>query len=90
MANFNRFIDPKTKQPLVYEPEKSVLTTEDRKISYPVINGIPRFVSSEFYQEVVKDEVMSWFEEAGFINLKCIQLPGWEHTGYFVSGRMSE
>ncbi len=55
MANFNRFIDPKTKQPLIYQLEESVLTTEDRKISYPVINGIPSLVSLEFHQEVVDD-----------------------------------
>lgn len=55
MVNFNRFIDPNTKQPLIYQSEGSVLITEDGNISYPVINGIPRFVSPEFHQEVVDD-----------------------------------
>ncbi len=34
-----------------------------------------------------KEEVLGWFEEAGFENIKCIQPPGWEHSGYFMSGR---
>ncbi len=55
MVNFNRFIDPNTKQPLIYQSEGSVLITEDGNISYPVINGIPRFVSPEFYQKVAND-----------------------------------
>jgi SAM-dependent methyltransferase/uncharacterized protein YbaR (Trm112 family) len=34
-----------------------------------------------------EEDVTSWFDEAGFIDLKCIQPPGWEHSGYFFSGR---
>jgi len=50
MANFNRFVDPKTRKPLFYHPEKRSLWTKDETICYPVINGIPRFVAPEFYQ----------------------------------------
>ena len=50
MANFDRFIDPKTRKPLFYHPEKRALSTKDETVCYPVINGIPRFVAPEFYQ----------------------------------------
>ncbi len=41
----------------------------------------PRYASHH-----TKEEVLEWFEEAGFVNLKCIQPSGWEHSGYFISG----
>ena len=62
MATFDRFIDPKTKERLFYHPERQILSTEDRKISYPIIKGIPRFVSPEFYRQSIpsfKDEVQT-------------------------------
>jgi SAM-dependent methyltransferase len=34
-----------------------------------------------------KDEVLGWFQEIGFSQLKCIQPEGWEHSGYFISGK---
>ena len=34
-----------------------------------------------------KEDVFHWFKDAGFIHTKCIQPPGWEHSGYFISGR---
>ena len=52
MSIFDKFTDPKTKKSLFYDAETRSLFTEDKTISYPVINGIPRFVSSEFYEEV--------------------------------------
>ena len=52
MAKFDRFIDPKTKQKLFYNPGRRILSTKDGKISCPVINGIPRFVTPEFYSQV--------------------------------------
>lgn len=51
MSNFDRFCDPKTKEKLFYHPERQALFFRDRKSSYPVINGIPRFVPEEFYHE---------------------------------------
>jgi len=32
------------------------------------------------------EEVREWFINCGFRRIKCIQPPGWEHSGYFVSG----
>jgi hypothetical protein len=34
-----------------------------------------------------REEVYSWFEEGGIEELRCIQPPGWEYSGYFISGR---
>lgn len=34
-----------------------------------------------------RDEVASWFERNGVENLRFIELPGWEHSSFFVSGR---
>jgi len=51
MPSFDRFIDPKTKRRLFYQPDKRLLLTEDGAVCYPVINGIPRFVSPKFYEE---------------------------------------
>jgi len=51
MANFDRFIDPKTKQKLSYYPESKTLSSEDGKVTYPVIDSIPRFVPPEFYHD---------------------------------------
>ena len=34
-----------------------------------------------------KEEVLAWFKEAGFHQLKCKQPTGFEHSGYFISGR---
>jgi len=34
-----------------------------------------------------KDEVVSWFKKAGCKRIKILQPKGWEHSGYFVSGR---
>lgn len=62
MPDFDRLIDPKTKKPLSYHPEKHSLLTMDEKVSYPVINGIPRFVPPEFYEpktNLVTDEVQT-------------------------------
>ncbi|MCK4792834.1 MAG: methyltransferase domain-containing protein [Desulfobacteraceae bacterium] len=62
MANFDRFIDPKTRKVLVYHPKKQSLFTKDGTIFYPVINGIPRFIPPEFYQRgvaVSSDEVQT-------------------------------
>jgi len=50
MPDFDRFIDPKTKKPLSYHPEKRSILTTDGTVCYPVINGIPRFVPPEFYE----------------------------------------
>lgn len=55
MANFDCFIDPKSRKPLFYDARSQSLLTEDGTVSYPVINGIPRFVPPEFYHEVVTD-----------------------------------
>ncbi len=52
MAGFDRFIDPKTERPLFYFPETQILSTKDGSVSYPVVNGIPRFVTPELYQDV--------------------------------------
>jgi hypothetical protein len=49
MANVDR-VDPKTRRPLFYHPEKRSLSAIDETICYPVINGIPRFVAPGFYQ----------------------------------------
>ncbi len=51
MAKFARFIDPETKQKLFYNPTAQTLASEKGDVSYPIINGIPRFVPPEFYQE---------------------------------------
>jgi ubiquinone/menaquinone biosynthesis C-methylase UbiE/uncharacterized protein YbaR (Trm112 family) len=50
MSDFNQFIDPKTVKPLSYHQEERCLATMDGTVSYPVINGIPRFVPTEFYE----------------------------------------
>lgn len=34
-----------------------------------------------------KEEVIRWFRACGIRDLKCIQPKGWEHSGYFISGR---
>jgi SAM-dependent methyltransferase/uncharacterized protein YbaR (Trm112 family) len=34
-----------------------------------------------------KDEIVGWFKDAGIRRVKVIQPKGWEHSGYFVSGR---
>ncbi len=34
-----------------------------------------------------KDEVVSWFRKAGIRIIQCVQPKGWEHSGYFISGR---
>ncbi|PIU41069.1 MAG: hypothetical protein COS99_06955 [Candidatus Omnitrophica bacterium CG07_land_8_20_14_0_80_42_15] len=34
-----------------------------------------------------KEEVAAWFKKSGMKNIKFIQPKGWEHSGYFVSGR---
>lgn len=34
-----------------------------------------------------KEEVFGWLRESGMRYLKCLQPPGWEHSGYFISGR---
>lgn len=34
-----------------------------------------------------KEELLSWFEENGIENVKCLQPKGYEHSGFFVSGR---
>ncbi|MCK4846042.1 MAG: class I SAM-dependent methyltransferase [Deltaproteobacteria bacterium] len=60
MSNLDWFIDPKTKKALSYNQESASVDTADGKISYPVINGVPRFVSPELYKEaheVSTDEV---------------------------------
>ena len=62
MANFDRFVDPKTGKPLFYHSEQCSLSTKDETICYPVNNGIPRFVGPEFYQgglALLTDEVQT-------------------------------
>ena len=34
-----------------------------------------------------KKEVTEWFREAKFKEIRCIQPKGWEHSGYFISGK---
>lgn len=53
MSNFNLFIDPVSKMKLKFDEINKCLTTEDHSIVYPVINGIPRFVHKEFYEETI-------------------------------------
>lgn len=42
----------------------------------------PRYASHH-----TRGEIQSWFDENGIENVKFIQPEGWEHSGYFVSGR---
>ena len=60
MSNLDWFIDPMTKEKLSYNQELQSLCTTDGKEVYPVINGVPRFVSSDLYKEITEtstDEV---------------------------------
>lgn len=34
-----------------------------------------------------KEEIRAWFRQAGIPKVTCLQPKGWEHSGYFVSGR---
>jgi len=45
---------PKTKQPL--EEADGVLITKDKKISYPIRNGIPVLLAEEAIEEVIYDK----------------------------------
>ena len=40
-----------------------------------------------FASHHTRGEVSSWFREAGVGNINFIQPKGWEHSGFFVSGR---
>ena len=51
MSNFNIFIDPTSKSTLIYDDSGKCLATSDRRVIYPVINGIPRFVGRELYEQ---------------------------------------
>ena len=35
---------PKTGQELIYDSKKKLLLTKDKKISYPITDGIPRLI----------------------------------------------
>lgn len=62
MSRFDKYIDPKSKKQLRYFPESGFLKAEDGTATYPVIGGIPRFVSPDFYLKdasAVGDEVQT-------------------------------
>ena len=40
----NLLICPKSRQPLIYNKNKNKLSTKDGKISYDIVDGIPKFI----------------------------------------------
>lgn len=51
-----------------------------------------RLVNQDWYHPFyashhTKEEVVRWFKDAGIENTRSIQPKGWEHSGYFISGR---
>jgi SAM-dependent methyltransferase len=53
MSNFKLFIDPVSRTRLQYDEIGKCLKTEDRNVVYPIINGIPRFVPRELFEELI-------------------------------------
>jgi len=58
----------------------------DQDIPFADINNVDWY-SPHYASHHTKEEVYNWYEEAGFRHLRCIQPPGYEHSGYFISGR---
>ncbi|MDD5343452.1 MAG: class I SAM-dependent methyltransferase [Smithella sp.] len=53
MPNYNLFVDPKTKKCLFYK--NSELQTADGLQTYPIIDGIPRFVEKKLFNSTKAD-----------------------------------
>jgi SAM-dependent methyltransferase len=72
-------------QAFIYEHFLKCYYNDEQGLARSTLNNVDWYHPKHATHHT-RDEVDGWFAEAGLVDVRYVDVPGWKHSGYFVSG----